>query len=122
MAITAARQMRIFLPRLAAWIKESGQSMRGICRMTEDLEAPEKISHGNLSVALAGKGKANLYFQQVVLLCNALGMPPAALFLDTDNAREAKDAVTLANAYIKLPEARRSHLLASILSEAKAAK
>lgn len=122
MSISAKSQMRIFLPRLKGWIGESGHSIRQLARMTEGLKPPEVIAHSTISVTLSAQPKGNLYLQQALVLLNAIGVPPAALFLETDSARIAKDAVKLANAFSQLPEARRAHLLESVLAEAKALK
>lgn len=122
MSISAIPQLRVFLPRLKAWMKDSGFSVREVARMTETLKPPEVMPHSTISDTVRWPATQRIYLQQALVLCNAIGMPPAALMLDIDSARIAKDAVRLANAFGQLPEARRAHLLESVLSEAKALK
>lgn len=115
---SAVKQMAETLPRLRSWIIGSGKSLRAICAETEKLEPPERMAHGNLSNVLTGKPNHNLYLQQAIVLCNVIGVPPAALLIGISDPRIAKDAVQLSKAYAKLPEARRAHLLTTIVAEA----
>lgn len=116
-SFSAVKDMAVVLPRLKEWMKASGKSMRAICMETQVLERPERMAHANLSPILNGRPGENLYLQQAMVLTKIIGVPFAALFLDTNDPRVASDAVKVAKAFVKLPEARRAHLLEALTAE-----
>lgn len=116
--ISAAKQIGPVVSRLKSWIGSSGISLRQICLQTEGLSPPEVMQGPNLGTVLKSRPNKNLYLQQMMVLCNAIDMPAAALFLGVDDPRVAKDAIKMAIAFCKLPEARRAHLLSTVLAEA----
>lgn len=106
-SVSAHSQMSVIIPRLREWITSADLSMRGLCSLTDSLEPPEKLAHGNLSPVLLQKPGKNLYFQQFLVLCNCLKISPASLFVGTDDRALAQEAADVARAYCKLSEEKR---------------
>lgn len=70
------------MARLRDAIKDSGNTLRGLERITSeqlDLANPERIQHGRLSEALNDKANRKMYLQAYLAICKVIGVNPVAI-------------------------------------------
>lgn len=117
MPSVADKDMDDLMARLSLWLKHSDMSLRTIAEKTKHLDPPEAMHHPNISMALRRNKK--FFMQQVLVLLHILNIPPVAFFCGTDDLGDAKEIAGIVQSLMKLPRARRRHLLEAIKSEAK---
>ena len=61
------------LLRLKIAIIETGHSLRGVTRLTADLDPPERLYHSNMSRVFRRQEGRDLYLQAFLAICRIIG-------------------------------------------------